>query len=80
MAVSRGWFSESAAQVASVGDVMFEGHWRWISNLLQATSDAVLNINRNAYPGIGGRAGSGEGRVLSEGGFRHKTVRSRFTR
>lgn len=78
---ARGWFSESAAQVASVGDIMFEGHWRWISNLLDATSTAVLNINRNAYPGVV-RAGSGEGRVgqPSEGGFRQKTVRSRFNR
>jgi hypothetical protein len=77
---ARGWFSESAAQMASVADIMFEGHWRWISNLLDATSTAVLNINRNAYPGVV-RAGSGEGRVsTTEGSFRRKTVRSRFNR
>jgi hypothetical protein len=75
----RGWFSESAGQVASVGDIMFEGHWRWISNLLDATSTAVLNINRNAYPGVV-RAGSGDGRVTDNGNFRYKTVRSRFNR
>ncbi len=81
MAGNRGWFSESAGQVASVGDIMFEGHWRWVSNLLDATSTAVLNINRNAYPGVV-RAGSGEGRMSSSSGanFRYKTVRSRFNR
>lgn len=75
----RGWFSESAGQVASVGDIMFEGHWRWVSNLLDATSTAVLNINRNAYPGVV-RAGSGDGRVTNNSNFRYKTVRSRFNR
>lgn len=81
MAMTRGWFSESSAQVAQIGDIMFEGHWRWVSNLLQASSDAVLNINRNAYPGVA-RSGSGEGTVRSveQGGFRRKTVRSRFNR
>lgn len=75
----RGWFSESAGQVASVGDIMFEGHWRWVSNLLDATSTAVLNINRNAYPGVV-RAGSGESRMPKGSNFRYKTVRSRFNR
>jgi hypothetical protein len=76
----RGWFSDSAGQVAAVGDIMFEGHWRWVSNLLDATSSAVLNINRNAYPGVM-RAGSGEGRIgATPDGFRRKTVRSRFNR
>ncbi len=81
MAGTRGWFSESSAQVAQIGDIMFEGHWRWVSNVLTATSDAVLNINRNAYPGVA-RSGSGEGRVSApeEGGFRRKLVRSRFNR
>lgn len=78
-----GWFAESAGQVASVGDIMFEGHWRWVSNALRATSDAVLNINANAYPAFarGARSGSGEGKMLSSGGsFRPKAVRSRFNR
>ncbi len=81
MAVTRGWFSESSAQVASIGDIMFQGHWQWISNALEATSAAVLNINRNAYPGLV-RSGSGEGTVgASEvSGFRPKRVRSRFNR
>ena len=84
MPAQPGWFSESAAQVASVGDIMFQGHWQWVSNALQATSNAVLNINQNAYPGYsrGARAGSGEGRLVSSrsGSFRRKAVRSRFTR
>ncbi len=81
MAVTRGWFAESASQVASVGDIMFQGHWQWVSNLLEATSAAVLNINRNAYPGIA-RSGSGEGKIgsLNGGGFRSKKIRSRFSR
>lgn len=81
MAVTRGWFSESSAQVASIGDIMFQGHWQWVSNALEATSAAVLNINRNAYPGLS-RSGSGEGMIGSpdRSGFRPKTVRSRFNR
>jgi hypothetical protein len=78
-----GWFAESAGQVASVGDIMFEGHWRWVSNALRATSDAVLNINANAYPAFarGARSGSGEGRTLgTPSGFRRKAIRSRFNR
>ncbi|NJP06004.1 MAG: bacteriochlorophyll c-binding protein [Chloroflexaceae bacterium] len=85
MANGPGWFSESASQVASIGDIMFEGHWRWVNNALRATADAVENINRNAYPAYGGRgarSGSGEGRPAgrSARGFRHKAVRSRFNR
>nr|prf protein 5.6kD [Chloroflexus aurantiacus] len=49
---TRGWFSESSAQVAQIGDIMFQGHWQWVSNALQATAAAVDNINRNAYPGV----------------------------
>lgn len=81
MAVTRGWFAESSAQVASIGDIMFQGHWQWVSNALEATSAAVLNINRNAYPGIA-RSGSGEGTygTTEVGGFRPKRVRSRFNR
>lgn len=81
MAVTRGWFAESSAQVASIGDIMFQGHWQWVSNALEATSAAVLNINRNAYPGIA-RSGSGEGTIGTpvRGEFRPKTVRSRFNR
>jgi hypothetical protein len=82
MAVSRGWFSESSAQVASIGDIMFQGHWQWVSNALEATSAAVLNINRNAYPGFA-RSGSGEGTIGTSQGsssFRPKRVRSRFNR
>ncbi|MCG8347652.1 MAG: bacteriochlorophyll c-binding family protein [Chloroflexales bacterium] len=81
MAVSRGWFSESSAQVASIGDIMFQGHWQWVSNALEATSAAVLNINRNAYPGFA-RSGSGEGTISTSQGssFRSKRVRSRFNR
>lgn len=81
MAVTRGWFSESAGQVAQVGDIMFQGHWQWVSNLLQATSAAVETINRNAYPGIA-RSGSGESSssVVDAGSFRPKRVRSRFNR
>jgi hypothetical protein len=75
-----GWFSASAAQVAQIGDIMFEGHWRWVSNLLQATSLSVLNINKNAYPGVA-RSGSGEGMISSGSGeYRRKLVRSRFSR
>lgn len=81
MAVTRGWFSESSAQVAQIGDIMFQGHWQWVSNALQATSAAVENINRNAYPGIA-RSGSGEGGYTAPevGGFRPKRIRSRFNR
>jgi len=81
MAVTRGWFSESSAQVAQIGDIMFQGHWQWVSNALQATSAAVENINRNAYPGIA-RSGSGEiGYTAREvGSFRPKRIRSRFNR
>jgi hypothetical protein len=81
MAVSRGWFSESSAQVAQIGDIMFQGHWQWVSNLLEATSAAVLNINRNAYPGIA-RSGSGEGTYSTpdSSGFRPKRIHSRFNR
>jgi hypothetical protein len=78
----RGFFSASSAQVAQIGDIMFEGHWRWVSNLLQATSLSVQNINRNAYPGVA-RAGSGSGESAFEsfeGGYRRKLVRSRFNR
>lgn len=79
--VSSGWFAESSAQVAQIGDIMFQGHWQWVSNALQATSDAVLNINQNAYPGIA-RRGSGDGSSgTSDGsGFRPKRIRSRFNR
>ena len=82
MAVTRGWFSESAGQVAQIGDIMFQGHWQWISNLLQGTSSAVENINRNAYPGIArSGSGSGEGGFTSvDGAFRPKRIRSRFNR
>lgn len=81
MAGTRGWFSESSAQVASIGDIMFQGHWQWVSNALQATSAAVENINRNAYPGIA-RSGSGEGLYSTPdgSGFRPKRIRSRFNR
>ncbi|MFV9503254.1 MAG: bacteriochlorophyll c-binding family protein [Oscillochloridaceae bacterium umkhey_bin13] len=80
MAVTRGWFSESSAQVAQIGDIMFQGHWQWVSNALQATSAAVENINRNAYPGIA-RSGSGEGTFTTpDAGFRPKRIRSRFNR
>lgn len=80
MAVTRGWFSESSAQVAQIGDIMFQGHWQWVSNALQATSAAVENINRNAYPGIA-RSGSGEGGLTTpDAGFRPKRIRSRFNR
>jgi hypothetical protein len=81
MAVSRGWFSESSAQVAQIGDIMFQGHWQWISNALQATSAAVDNINRNAYPGIA-RSGSGEGAYGTPevSSVRPKRIRSRFNR
>lgn len=81
MAVTRGWFSESAAQVASVGDIMFQGHWQWVSNALVATAEAVQNINRNAYPGIS-RSGSGEGSISTpvQGNFRPKAISSRFNR
>jgi hypothetical protein len=81
MAVNRGWFSESSAQVAQIGDIMFQGHWQWVANALQATQDAVLNINRNAYPGIA-RSGSGEGfaSTSTSGGFRPKRIQSRFNR
>ncbi len=81
MAVSRGWFSESSAQVAQIGDIMFQGHWQWVSNALEATSAAVLNINRNTYPGIA-RSGSGEGAYNTPdgSGFRPKRIRSRFNR
>ena len=81
MAVTRGWFSESSAQVAQIGDIMFQGHWQWVSNALQATSAAVENINRNAYPGLA-RSGSGEGSLTAPevGNFRPKRIRSRFNR
>ena len=81
MAGTRGWFSESSAQVAQIGDIMFQGHWQWVSNALLATSDAVQNINRNAYPGLA-RSGSGEGAGSAPevGGFRAKRIRSRFNR
>lgn len=76
---TRGWFSESSAQVAQIGDIMFQGHWQWVSNALQATSAAVENINRNAYPGVS-RSGSGEGGFTTGDGssFRPKRIRSRF--
>ncbi|MGQ9611982.1 MAG: bacteriochlorophyll c-binding family protein [Chloroflexus sp.] len=78
---TRGWFSESSAQVAQIGDIMFQGHWQWVSNALQATAAAVDNINRNAYPGVS-RSGSGEGVFSSSpsNGFRPKRIRSRFNR
>jgi hypothetical protein len=81
MAVTRGWFSESAGTVAQIGDIMFQGHWQWVSNALQATSAAVETINRNAYPGIA-RSGSGEGGFTTtpDAGFRPKRIRSRFNR
>ncbi|MEI6775389.1 MAG: bacteriochlorophyll c-binding family protein [Chloroflexales bacterium] len=81
MATTRGWFSESAGQVAQIGDIMFQGHWQWVSNLLQGTSAAVETINRNAYPGIS-RSGSGEGAYSTPdvSSFRPKRIRSRFNR
>lgn len=81
MAVSRGWFSESSAQVASIGDIMFQGHWQWVNNALVATAQAVQNINRNAYPGVYS-SGSGEGSFNTpvQSGFRPKAIRSRFNR
>ncbi|NJN15895.1 MAG: bacteriochlorophyll c-binding protein [Oscillochloris sp.] len=80
MATTRGWFSESSAQVAQIGDIMFQGHWQWVANALAATQDAVLNINRNAYPGFA-RSGSGEsGFSTEQGGVRQKRIRSRFNR
>ncbi|NNJ13021.1 bacteriochlorophyll c-binding protein [Chloroflexales bacterium ZM16-3] len=81
MATSRGWFSESAGQVAQIGDIMFQGHWQWVSNALQATSAAVETINRNAYPGIS-RSGSGEGAFSAPtvSSFRPKRISSRFNR
>ena len=81
MAGTRGWFSESSAQVAQIGDIMFQGHWQWVSNALIATSNAVLNINRNAYPGLSG-SGSGESgfNTVDANGFRPKRIRSRFNR
>jgi hypothetical protein len=77
----RGWFSESAGQVAQIGDIMFQGHWQWVSNALQATSAAVETINRNAYPGIS-RSGSGEGSfgAPAVSSVRPKRIRSRFNR
>jgi hypothetical protein len=77
-----GFFAQSAAQVAQIGDIMFEGHWRWVSNLLQATSLSVQNINRNAYPGVArAGSGSGEGMLDATGStYRRKLVRSRFSR
>ena len=80
-----GWFAESSAQVAKIGDIMFQGHWQWVANALDATRNAVLNINENAYPGIasrGARSGSGEGSFGStaDSGFRPKRIRSRFNR
>ena len=81
MAATRGWFSESSAQVAQIGDIMFQGHWQWVANALDATRQAVDNINRNAYPGLS-RSGSGEGMVgaTDSSRFRPKRIRSRFTR